>query len=431
MHVLRIQHLDDLLPFRKRWDELAGECPFRSWTWLSTWWKHYGTTTAESQASGRPTPRRELCVLLVFDNQSPCQKNPHHAAKYHDCCNSADRTDPAERSAVDATPGSLIAIAPFYIERSLTRGNVVRLLGDGEICSEHLSLLVASENTDAAAAVLADYLSAHASDWDLIDLTNIEASDVAMGKLCEALQSQACLVQQRAGQQRWAIPLPESWEEFLAMQSKSHRKQLRRMERYALNTDRAVWHLVDSPGQFDTAWEILVDLHQRRRNSLGEPGCFASPRFANFHREVAGRLLDAGQLQLSWLELDGQPASAEYNFSDSTTTYAYQGGIDPDRTTDKLGQLSLIKTIQHAIGVGHLQFDLLRGDEPYKAHWRAVPHKTLDMQVVSTHTGAKWRYQSWSQLRRARLWARGLVRSKKQMQQTINETGSIETAKLP
>ena len=152
---------------------------------------------------------------------------------------------------------------------------------------------------------------------------------------------------------------------------------------------------------FDKAWEILIDLHQRRRQSLGEPGCFASPAWANFHREVALELLTAGTLRLSVLELDGRPVAAEYHLAGSDATYAYQGGIDPDCTADEPGQLSLILCIERAITERHRRFELLRGDEPYKPHWRATPTATCDIEVVSPRTLARWRHFSWNGLRRA------------------------------
>ena len=389
MQVQRVKTLEELLPFAQRWDQLAGDCPFRSWAWLSTWWKHYGTAQGEIQSPNAAKSRKELFVLLVSDDRPPC-----HAP-------SSDQTDQR-----------LIAVAPLYLERTLTRGNLLRMLGDGETCSDHLSLLVAEENTDAAAEAVAEYLQACSADWDLLNLEGIEAADRPVGQLCDALRSRGCLVEQTPSPQRWEIALPDDWEAFLAMQSKSHRKQLRKYQRNLIDTDRIEWHQVGSPDEFDTAWKTLVNLHQRRRNSLGEPGCFASQQFASFHEDIARQLLETGRLQLSWTTLDGVPAAAEYLFSNNTTTYAYQSGLDPDRSMHNLGQISLIKVIQHAIDSQHTRFDLLRGDEPYKAHWRAEPNHTLNIQIVPDRTSARWRYQSWSQLRRAKRWAGRLVSSK-------------------
>ena len=76
------------------------------------------------------------------------------------------------------------------------------------------------------------------------------------------------------------------------------------------------------------------------------------------------------------------------------------------RLEEEPGRLSMIRTIQQAIAEGHHQFDLLRGDEAYKAHWRAVPREACDVQVVPARNTARWRYQAWSYLRRAGSLAR-------------------------
>ena len=359
MHVLRVTQIEDLTAYQQQWDHLADGCVFRSWTWLSTWWKHY--------QSLRPT--QSLNVLLVFAEESSEQP---------------------------------VTILPCYTDTSFTRGKVLRLLGDGEVCSDHLGLLVDSADAQAASNAIADYLVHQWNDWDLIDFSTIDCHDNSMELLYSAFEANDCQLSREPGLNSWSIELPESWEEFLALQSKSHRKQLRRFEKRILKTGQGTWHLAQTQQDFDIAWEILVDLHQRRRISLGEPGCFASPRWADFHRDVAKQLLQAGKLRLSWLELGGQPAAAEYHLADSKTTFAYQGGIDPDRLEEEPGRLSMILTIQHAISEGHTAFDLLRGDEPYKAHWRATSHPTFDIQIVPPRNSSRWRYQVWSYLRSAR-----------------------------
>jgi CelD/BcsL family acetyltransferase involved in cellulose biosynthesis len=102
-------------------------------------------------------------------------------------------------------------------------------------------------------------------------------------------------------------------------------------------------------------------------------------------------MLNAGQLRMSWLELDGTPAAAEYHLADGSTTYAYQGGVDPERLNEEPGRLSTILCLQHAIEEGHRRLDFLRGDEPYKAHWRAEPRATYDYRVVPNRRLAKLR----------------------------------------
>lgn len=385
MNIQRITHLDDLQPYRRRWDELAGDCVFRSWDWLTTWWKHYGEG-------------KQLCVLLVFADKD--------ATSCQTTTNCSDATVCSD--AVDDTE-SLLAILPCYIESYFARGQVLRLLGDGEICSDHLDLLSDPAEAGAATEALAAYLCENASDWDTTEFSAIGVERVGLTLLSDALHALGCHVTRKPNQNIWAIPLPEDWEAFLAMQSKSHRKQLRRLERRVLDTEQAVWHLVETPSDFEKSWPILIDLHQRRRISLGEPGCFASQQWADFHRDIAEQMLDAGMLRLYWLEMDGQPVAAEYYFAGENATWAYQSGVDPDRIDQEPGQLSMIRTIQHALAEGHKQFDLLRGDEPYKAHWRAQPQETFDIQIVPARSVARLRSQACNTLHRAVRLARQLT----------------------
>ncbi len=123
--------------------------------------------------------------------------------------------------------------------------------------------------------------------------------------------------------------------------------------------------------EFDQFFEILIKLHQGRWQRRGMPGAFASPLFRAFHREIAAKLLAEGRATLTWLELDGSPLAAEYRLHGDGVMYAYQSGIDPDRLQIKPGELANMAAIKNAIERGQQGYDFLRGDEQYKARWRA------------------------------------------------------------
>lgn len=368
MQVHTLHALSELASYRDEWDRLAGDCPFRSWTWLGTWWRHYGGD-GEQTIDAERRRRRELHTLLAFDSDK------------------------------------LVGVLPGYTVRSLAHGSTLRLLGDGEVCSDHLGLLADADRSSAVAEAIALHL-ANEPSWDLIDFPALDADDAATTALFAELDSNDCDVVHYPDNPCWSIDLPGDWEEFLALQSKSHRKQLRQAERRVLDGGRVAWHPVTDATEFGAAWQTLIDLHQRRRKSLGEPGCFASPAWAAFHGDVAPQLLAAGRLRLSWLELDGAPAAAEYHLSGTRTTFAYQGGVDPTRLDEEPGRLSNIRTIQLAIVEGHARFDFLRGDEPYKAHWRAEPRPTWRRQATAPRALPKLRRQTWAGARRVGQLAR-------------------------
>jgi hypothetical protein len=345
MSVQLVTTWDELRALETEWNALAAT-PFHSWDWLATWWKHYGRAgrprrDRHDDRANRRRVARQLYVLAVYD------------------------------PAAEDTIGSrrLVGVAPWFLDRMLVKGNVVRWLGSGEVCTDHLSIICRPEDRTRVAASVAHALAHDLDDWDQLDLAGIDADNEACSSFVVELENRQCIASRRVADSCWVLELPAAWDDYLASISKSHRKQLRQLERRVIESGRTRWHRVESAEQLETAWPVLVDLHQRRRNSLGERGCFASQTFHDFHREVAGRLLERNQLRFSWLELDGTPAAAEYHFADR-------------RLQEEPGRLSTILCLQRAIEEGHSRFDFLRGDEAYKAHWRAEPKPTFDCRIV-------------------------------------------------
>jgi hypothetical protein len=366
MRVEIVRTFEELRGLERAWNELSGDSPFRSWDWLATWWKHYGSVKRRQRDdSPRPGVDRQLHVLAVYEDETRSQ---------------TARVEPR-----------LVGVAPWYLDRTIVKGNVLRWLGSGEVCTDHLSLICRPQHRELVAAEVAKALTVQCDDWDRLDLNAVDSDDYAMVALVAHLEERECIVSRQPADSCWAIELPQTWDAYLAAISKSHRKQLRQSERRIIELGRIEWHVATNAAELDTAWPVLVDLHQRRRLSLGEPGCFASRPFHDFHHEVARRMLERGQLRLSWLALDGTPAAAEYQLADNRATYAYQGGVDPERLAEEPGRLSMILCLRRAIEDGHNQFDFLRGDEPYKAHWRAEPRATHDYRIVPNRRLAKLR----------------------------------------
>ena len=367
MHVRRFCDFDRLTAWASDWDRLASGNPFRSWAWMSTWWRHYGATSPAKR-----WPR--LYVLAVFDE--------------------------AER---------LCGIAPWYADRCPIRGRILRFLGTGEVCSEYLGVLAAPDCQQAVAESLAAWLGQVPSRhdrWDLLELTAVDAEDQATGLLVESLRARACLVHSRPGPSCWRIDLPETWEAYLRMLSANHRKRIRNAENRLIRSGRAVFHLVRRPADLPHAQQMLIALHQQRRQMLGQPGCFASERFTAFHREVMAQLLPLGQLQLYWIEIDGTPAVAEYFLTGGGVVYAYQNGIAPDRMHLSPGQLGNMMGIRHALGSGCRALDFLRGDEAYKAHWRARPRPILEFRIAAPRLHPQLALPLWIAASRLKRWIR-------------------------
>jgi len=366
--VMRLSTSAEIQPWIGQWNAMVRGVPFRRWEWLESWWRHYGPEPGQERQS------RELFVLAVFDSRE-----------------------------------TLLGVAPWYLEASAPLGSVVRFLGSGEVCSEYLSLVCAEGKEEIVARGLAKWLSEStkagyhdthdgqsSGRWDVLKLSAIASDDLAIARLLEHLAAHGNAVHRRPGLNCWRLALPASWEEYLALVSKSHRKQLRRLDRDFFRSGRVRIHWVREPDQLEQALDVLIGLHQRRWKHLGWPGCFASERFLSFHREVALRLLAFDAMLMSWLELDGQPIAAEYHLAGDGIVYAYQSGIAPESLQYQPGHLSHLATIRRAIERGDRAFDFLRGDEPYKSHWRAVPRATFEARVVPPRMGPRIRQGIWA-----------------------------------
>ncbi len=361
--VVRLSTTAEIQPWAAQWNALARGMPFRRWEWLEIWWNHYGPLAGEIR------PSRELFVLAVFDAHK-----------------------------------SLLGIAPWYVEHTATQGRVVRFLGSGEVCSEYPSLLCVEGHEEVVARSLAKWLtqstisdhrnsapSPHNDQWDVLKLSAVAGDDLPIERLLAQLAIQGSAVHRRSGMNCWRLELPTNWDDYLAMLSKSHRKQLRRLDRDFFRSGRARVHWVHEPRQLEEALDVLVRLHQSRWKYRGWPGCFASQRFLKFHREVSLRMLAFDALLMSWLEIDGRAVAAEYHLAGDRIVYAYQSGVAPKALHFQPGHLSHLATIRRAIERGDRAFDFLRGDEPYKSHWRAVARPTYDVCVVPPRIGPRIR----------------------------------------
>ena len=365
LEVFQLSTLAELASLRLRWNELAGDVPTRRWEWLEGWWRAYG-----NPIRGAATDK-ELYLLAAF-----------------------------------AAPDRLVAIAPWYIEHSADYGRTLRFLGSGEVCTDHSTVLCepgyergvaeAISRTLCDPLHVADWLTQNSvRHWDRIEFEAICHDDKMMQQLFAELERHNNLVHRRAAASCWRVNLPDSWEAYLSMLSKSHRKQLRRCQREFFDTGRAVVYRVHRAEELDQAWELLVGLHERRQRSLGKRGSFASRQYAAFHQTVAKEMLRAGLLRLEWLEVDGQTLAVDYYLTGKKTLYAYQGGIEPTALDYSPGQMILTASIQRAIAEGYRAVDFLRGDEPFKAHWRAEPKPVEDVRIIKRTASNRVRHGIW------------------------------------
>lgn len=337
-----------LAALRDDWNALAGSVPFRRYEWLAAWWRHFRR------------PSDELFVPLVYD---------------------AD--------------GQIIGLAPWYIARDRWLGRVVRFLGSGKVCSEYVTVLAAAGAEELVAHTLAEWLATEAAArWDAVDLDGVEADDRALCELAGELVPGGHAFFQRNRERTWRVRLASSWNEFLGRLSKGRRAKVRVHER-RLDHDNVSVRIADDPETLRQGLDIFHQLHQTRRETMGDGGCLSLPGFDAFLHDTAAELLEAGRLRLQWVEVGGQPAAVEFDLLGDETLYYYQTGMNPEMAEISPGWLLQVASLKRAIDDGLTYFDFLRGDEAYKASWGAQPRQLAQICVASRRPLSRLRHGAW------------------------------------
>lgn len=366
LHVNRIDDEKRLAEMADEWNALAGGVPFRRHEWLATWWRHFRS------------PTDGLFVLAVRDAQS-----------------------------------ELIGLAPWYVRESVATGRVVRFLGSGDVCSDYMTILTAPDReTEVVESIARHLLDEAAGSWHALQLSGVTESDTIVTQLMDNLSPHVGEIDREPGLNCWRIALPATWDEYVATLSKSRRERVRRLWRRQFETGRAVCRYAETPADLEVAWPIFVDLHQRRRRSLGQSGCFACSRFDAFLRDATERFLAIGRLRLQWIELEGRPVAVEFDLAGDDTVYYYQSGIDPASGDERPGWLGAIGALRRAIDEGFAAYDFLRGDEAYKSHWRGQAVSLVEVRVAAPGTAARCRHQLWQGSRQVKRWAKQVIRRK-------------------
>lgn len=313
---LTVTHIDDSAALRALepawwtlWRSLPRATPFQSPAWLCPWW--------EAFAPG------QLRALALWQGER------------------------------------LVGLAPLYLEKG-PHGR--RLLPLGMSVSDYLDLLLAPDRAQAAMATLLRALEA--LPWEEWELTELPPGAAAFRLPCppgwgeERSGASPCL----------ALPLRGTLAESLP---KGQARKLR-MARHRLARRGAHRFLTAEAANLPALLQALQRLHGKRWAERDESGVLADDAVVRFHRAAAPRLLAAGLLRMSALEIEGRLAGVLYALRHRHCLYAYLLGFDPDFAFESPGTLLLARAVEDALAEGATRLDFLRGEEAYKLRWGAT-----------------------------------------------------------
>ena len=328
MQTIVINTEKDWVQWRAGWNSLARENPMLSLEWLQAWWHHFGTG-------------HQLQIVAVVED---------------------DR---------------LIGALPSYLHETRL-GKQLRFLGSGTVCSDYVGPLVDPLHAERACAAISRYLCAHDEHCstfriESLHFEGVTATDQWLGTLETAAETAGFSMRRQSMVNSWSLELSSSWSELHESQRghgvfRKAKKCVARLESGELH----IRQLCDS-ASLDEGMGHLIRLHQARRESVGDRGCFADPRFERFLREALAGMMSAGTACFCLCQKDEHVIGIQLLLIGSDTVYMYQSGVDPENMSLEPGHAIVTGSLLYAIQKGYRKYDFLRGDEPYKAFWGARP----------------------------------------------------------
>jgi CelD/BcsL family acetyltransferase involved in cellulose biosynthesis len=206
--------------------------------------------------------------------------------------------------------------------------------------------------------------------WSRADLRGLPEDSPWTPLLADAARSQGLSVDVVDDDNGVApfLPLPPTWDDYLASLPSKLRHEIRRKAR-RLRAEAGPYRVVRSTAE--TLREDLDRFVELHRSSEGPKGVFMRAGMEIFFRRLGEAFLDAGIFRLNTLEVDGQRAAGTIGFAYRGISYLYNSAFDHGWSALSPGMVLVAEEIREAIEEGRSGFDLLRGDYDYKYRFGA------------------------------------------------------------
>jgi CelD/BcsL family acetyltransferase involved in cellulose biosynthesis len=214
-------------------------------------------------------------------------------------------------------------------------------------------------------------------------LHNVDAGAPWIAALRERLHGRRVAATRLRGDVLPYVPLTgHTWESFLGARSRNFRSQIRRKERALVDGHGAEYRATSAPDEVAADVATFFALHAARWDEREGGSTITSPTVHAFHADFAAAALARGWLRMSFLEIDGRAVAALYAWRIGGRYAYFQAGFDPEWAAASVGLVLMAHTVREAIDEGADEYDLLLGDETYKARF-ATDERAVETLVVA------------------------------------------------
>jgi len=364
LEIRAYRSLDELQAIRVPWKELLSDYPlattFSTPEWLMCWWRNFGA-------------RQELLVAGFYADSR------------------------------------LVALAPLSLTK-FRAGRVIslwqlRLMGDSSHDSDNLDLLVRPGFEESFATSLLHFLERARGRWDFAQLNTLPERSPAAHALGQLLRRRKWVVTSNRSPAS-AIALPGTWGEYLQSISSKERGKITYYSKRLENKYQARFYRCENEDKLPQCLDALFDLHQKRWQSAGQPGSFASAERRQFYLDLGRELLARNLLEFWLVDLNGTPAAAQFGFRFGTTVSQLQEGFDRQYARDSVGYVLRARVIRELIAQGVRTYDFLGGSDESKQRWGAQAGHYLNLSFARPLTAGAAFLQTQQSAAQSKEWLR-------------------------
>lgn|GEM_PF-3245045 len=268
---------------------------------------------------------------------------------------------------------ALIGLAPLLRR---TRGPFRTIAEIGRGPGDYWDLLAAPGRREEVTVAVAAEIARRRREWDLVLVDGLHAPGFG-----EALRDSGLRVADRPSLVSVEMPLPESFDEYLAGLPRRRRSNLRR---HLKRLDEGEFELaLVEPARLA---EAVGRWHRMRAAWWSERGLEMEPlhgteEFRSFMVDAVDALSAVEAVEVTEMTRDGEPVGVSINLVDPRTFYVFLSAYDPSIASLGPGKIQTGEAIRSSIAVGRRSFDFTIGQDDYK-YWFGAEDVSRPRQVV-------------------------------------------------
>ncbi len=342
---MRVDVVDDITEFEKlrdEWDELledsAQQVYFLRHHWNGLWWNQCA-------------PRGSRLHIL--------------------CCRDSE--------------GRLVGVVPLYWRQHRVLGipcaRELAFVGMGiELkTSEYMDIISRRGEERRVGEAFADFLRQR-TDWDRICLQRVPSESESLPHFISGLVLD---VTATATDRAPYIDTSVDWSTYKHQLGRSMRRNVEYYARRLFKNHQCEFQRVSAPGEMEAALEALVQLHQVRWRSSGQPGAFSDPGLGALLSGAAREGLDHGRVRIWTLKVDGVIQAVLLGFLDNGVLHYFQKGFNPAFAKEDIGTAMLSLSVRDCFDDPAIRaFDFMGGGAAYKDLWARTARSTKSYELT-------------------------------------------------